>query len=310
MKVVFMGTPEFAVPTLLSLYKENFEITAVITQPDKPKGRGKPVVAPQVKIAAEGLGLNVYQPKSIKEPEFIKLLNDINPEAIVVVAFGQILPLEILKLPIYGCINVHASLLPKLRGAAPINWSIINGDKTTGITTMYMDEGLDTGDIILQKAIEIGEEETAGELHDRLSVIGANTLIETLSVINNDKELRTKQNHENATYAPMLTKETGRIDWSLGAGKIKNLIRGTAPRPGAYSFYDGNMFKIYHGEAVEKEIINSDYGTINEVEKEYISIKCKEGFLKIREIQFQNKKRMTIEAYLRGNRILKGKTLS
>ena len=305
-----MGTPEFAVPTLLALYNENIEISAVITQPDKPKGRGKLVSAPQVKIASEGLGLYVLQPESVKEPEFIRLLNDINPEMIIVVAFGQILPKEILSLPKYGCINVHASLLPKLRGAAPINRSIINGDETTGITTMFMDAGLDTGDIIFQKSTKIGEEETAGELHDRLSIIGADTLIETIKVIKEGKSIRIPQNHEDATYAPMLTKETGRIDWSLDAKIIKDLIRGTDPWPGAYSFYDGNMFKIFGADVIDEEALNNDYGLIDEVEKGFFSIKCKKGFLRIREIQFQNKKRMTIEAFLRGNKILKGKTLS
>lgn len=310
MKVVFMGTPEFAVPTLLALHNENVEISAVITQPDKPKGRGKLIVAPQVKTASLQLGLYVLQPKSVKEAEFIELLNKINPEIIIVVAFGQILPNEILGMPRYGCINVHASLLPKLRGAAPINRSIINGDKITGITTMYMDTGLDTGDIILQKSMEIGKEETAGGLHDRLSILGADTLIETIKAIKVGKSIRTPQNHGEATYAPMLTKETGKIDWSQKATRIKNLIRGTDPWPGAYSFYDGNMFKIFDAEAFAEDTLNNDYGMICDVEKEYISIKCKWGFLKIREIQFQNKKRMSIEAYLRGNKILRGKFLS
>lgn len=310
MKIVFMGTPEFAVPTLEALYNKGYHISAVISQPDKPKGRGKKLVAPEVKIAAQKFGIEVYQPNKIKNPEFISILKNIKPDLIVVVAFGQILPKEILCLPKYGCINVHASLLPKLRGAAPINWSIINGDTITGITTMYMDSGLDTGDMILQKVTEIGEEDTTKDLHDRLAILGADTLIETVELVQKENIVRIKQNHDDASYAPILTKETGRIDWSLDAVKIKNLIRGTYPWPGAYSFYEGNMFKIFTVEVIDKDVSNVDWGKICEVEKEYFTVNCKKGFLRIKEIQFQNKKRMSVEAYLRGHNILKGKLLS
>ncbi len=310
MRIVFMGTPEFAVPSLNALSKNGYEISAVVTQPDKPKGRGKQLVAPEVKTASEKMGLDVYQPESIKDSGFISILKEINPEIIIVVAFGQVLPKEILEFPTYGCINVHASLLPKLRGAAPINWSIINGDTITGITTMYMDAGLDTGDILLQKSTKIYEEETAGELHDRLAIIGADTLIETLDLVRKGRINRIKQSHENATYASMLSKETGKIDWSHDAESIKNLIRGTYPWPGAYGFYEGNMFKIFNAEVIDANISNTDWGMIYEVEKEHFIIKCKKGFLKIKEIQFQNKKRMTVQAYLRGHEILKGKILS
>ncbi len=310
MRTVFMGTPEFAVPSLTALGENGYKISAVITQPDKPKGRGKQLVAPEVKNASGKMGLDIYQPKSIKDSGFINILKKINPEIIIVVAFGQVLPKEILEFPAYGCINVHASLLPKLRGAAPINWSIINGDAVTGITTMYMDIGLDTGDILMQKSTKIYEEETAGELHDRLAILGADTLIKTLDLMKKGSINKIKQNHEDATYAPMLTKETGRIDWSRDAESIKNLIKGTYPWPGTYSFYEGNMFKIFNAEAIDKNITNADWGMIHGVEKDYLIIKCKKGFLKIKEIQFQNKKRMTVEAYLRGHEILKGKTLT
>ena len=309
MRTLFMGTPEFAVPSLKALFKKGYEISAVITQPDKPKGRGKQLVAPEVKTASERMGLDIYQPVSIKDLEFINILKKINPEIIIVVAFGQVLPKEILEFPKYGCINVHASLLPKLRGAAPINWSIINGDTITGITTMYMDTGLDTGDILLQNSTKIYEEENAGELHDRLAILGADTLIETLDLMKKGSIIRIKQNHEDATYASMLTKETGKIDWSLNAEKIKNLIRGTYPWPGAYSFYEGNMFKIYAAEVIDANISNTDWGIIHQVDKEHIIVKCKKGFLKIKEIQFKNKKRMTVGAYLRGHEILRGKML-
>lgn len=310
MNIVFMGTPKFAVPCLEALFNKGYEISTVITQPDKPKGRGKKIVEPEVKTVAKKMGIAVHQPSRISEPDFLNRLKDLNPDLIVVVAFGQILTKEILDLPNYGCINVHASLLPKLRGAAPINWSIINGDKITGITIMYMDSGLDTGDIILQESINIGEEETAGELHDRLAILGSKALIEAVESIENDEVARTKQNHDEASYAPMLTKEMGRIDWSMDAVKIKNLIRGTYPWPGAYSFYDGNMFKIFSVETVHDNVSNDDWGMIYEVEKEYFTVKCKKGFLRIIELQFQNKKKMSVESYLKGHEILIGKILS
>jgi len=310
MNIVFMGTPGFAIPCFEALYHEGYQISAVVTQPDKPKGRGKKLMEPEVKTIAKEMGIKIYQPNKIKEPNFIERLKSLKPDLIVVVAFGQILTKDILDLPTHGCINVHASLLPKLRGAAPINWSIINGDKVTGITIMYMDTGLDTGDIILQKSINIGEEETAGELHDRLAILGSKALIDTTKLLHSGKIVRTKQNHNEANYAPMLTKEIGKIDWSMDAVKIKNLIRGTYPWPGAYSFYEGKMFKIFTVEVTDNDIINDDWGKICEVNKEYITIKCKKGFLRIKELQFQNNKRMTVGSYLRGHEILEGKRLS
>lgn len=310
MRIMFMGTPDFAVPSLEALYNKGYDICAVISQPDKPKGRGKKLVSPPVKVAAQNMNSKVYQPEKIKNPDFINMVKDINPEMIVVVAFGQILPKDILDIPSYGCINVHASLLPKLRGAAPINWSIINGDTTTGITSMYMDTGLDTGDMIIKKSIEINEEENAKELHDRLSFLGAETLIDTVELIFEGKAARIKQNHEDATYAPILTKETGKIDWSLDAHSIKNLIRGTYPWPGAYSYYDGNMFKIFVVDVLDENIRNLDWGKIHEVNKDCFIVKCGKGYLRVREIQFQNQKRMSVEAYLRGHSIDEGKVLS
>lgn len=310
MRIMFMGTPDFAVPSLEALNNKGYDICAVISQPDKPKGRGKKLVAPPVKVAAENMGLKVYQPEKIKDPDFVSLVKDINPDMIVVVAFGQILPKNILDMPTFGCINVHASLLPKLRGAAPINWSIINGDTNTGITTMYMDTGLDTGDMIIKKSIEIKEEENAKNLHDRLAVLGAETLIDTIKLISEGKATRIKQNHEDATYAPILTKEIGKIDWSLDALNIRNLIRGTYPWPGAYSYYDGNMFKIFTGDTLGEDILNSDCGKIHEVNKDCFIVKCGKGYLKVKEIQFQNQKRMSVDAYLRGHNIDEGKVLS
>ena len=310
MRIMFMGTPDFAVPSLEALYNKGHDICAVISQPDKPKGRGKKLVAPPVKDTAQNMGLKVYQPERIKNPDFISLVKDFNPEMIVVVAFGHILPKYILDIPSYGCINVHASLLPKLRGAAPINWCIINGDKTTGITTMYMDTGLDTGDMIIKKSIEINEEENAKDLHDRLSFLGAETLIDTVELIFEGKAIRIKQNHEDATYAPILTKETGKIDWSMDAISIRNLIRGTYPWPGAYSYYDENMFKIFTADTLDEDIFNSDWGKIHEVNKDCFIVKCGKGYLKVKEIQFQNQKRMSVDAYLRGHSINEGIILS
>lgn len=305
MRVVFMGTPDFAVPSLKELTNKGYDVCAVVVQPDRPKGRGNKMVSPPVKIAALELGIEVYQPEKIKTPEFVKLLMDINPDVIVVVAFGQILSKEILDIPQLGCINVHASLLPELRGAAPINWSIINGDEVTGITTMYMDIGLDTGDMILKKEVRIGKDTNAQELHDELSTIGAELLVKTLDYISSGKALRIKQNHEEATYAPILTKNTGMIDWSWDSSKIYNLIRGTYPWPGAFSYYSGKMFKIFGAKTIDENKKNEDYGKIIEVNKNSIVISCGKGYLSISEIQFENQKRMDVESYLRGHSIEK-----
>ena len=244
MRIVFMGTPEFAVPCLRDLIANKHEIAAVVTQPDKAKGRGNKLALPPVKVLANESGIPVYQPVKIKTGEFTEILKSVAPEVIIVVAFGQLLSQEILDIPPHGCINVHASILPKYRGAAPINWCIINGDKTTGVTTMYMDKGLDTGDIILKREIQIGADENAGELHDRLSELGASALSETIELLISGKIERIPQNNEEATYAPIMTKELGRIDWSKDASDVRNLIRGTYPWPGAFSSYNGKIFKI------------------------------------------------------------------
>ena len=262
MRIVFMGTPDFAVPCLRELIAHKHEIAAVVTQPDRPKGRGNKLAESAVKIFARESGIAIFQPEKIKTGEFVQILRDLAPEAIIVVAFGQILSQEILDIPPLGCINVHASLLPKYRGAAPINWCIINGDKTTGVTAMYMDKGMDTGDIILKKEIEIGEDENAGELHDRLSELGASALSETMELLIEGKIERTPQNNEEATYAPIMTKELGRIDWSRDAKDIRNLIRGTYPWPGAFSSYNGKMFKILRAQALDYNTDSTNYGYI------------------------------------------------
>ncbi|HNU79250.1 MAG TPA: methionyl-tRNA formyltransferase, partial [Bacillota bacterium] len=301
MRIVFMGTPDFAVPCLRELIAHKHEIAAVVTQPDRPKGRGNKLAESAVKIFARESGIAIFQPEKIKTGEFVQILRDLAPEAIIVVAFGQILSQEILDIPPLGCINVHASLLPKYRGAAPINWCIINGDKTTGVTAMYMDKGMDTGDIILKKEIEIGEDENAGELHDRLSELGASVLSETIELLIEGKIERTPQNNEEATYAPIMTKELGRIDWSRDAKDIRNLIRGTYPWPGAFSSYNGKMFKILRAQALEDNTGSRNFGYIGSVRKDSIVVSCGSGSLKILELQFENEKPMSVEAYLRGH---------
>lgn len=298
-----MGTPDFAVPTLQVLLDEGHEVCAVVTQPDRQKGRGKKLASPPVKVVAEKNNIPVYQPVKVKTQEFVKILEDICPDIIIVVAFGQILSKEILDIPKYGCVNVHASLLPKYRGAAPINWCIINGEKTTGITTMYMDVGLDTGDMILKDEIEIYPTETAGELHDRLCILGAETLKKTMKLIENGKAPRIPQNNHQSTYAPIMKKSLGKIDWSKSSEEIRNLIRGTYPWPSAYSSYDGKTFKILSCKVQDTKVENKKYGYIQDVLKDSIVVACGKGFIRIFNIQFQNEKKMCVEDYLRGHNI-------
>jgi len=306
MKVVFMGTPDFAVPTLQKLIDEKYEIAAVVTQPDRPRGRGKKTLAPPVKELALQYHIPVYQPEKVKTPEFIDSLQKIHPDLIVVVAFGQILPKAILEMPQYGCINVHASLLPKYRGAAPIQWSIINGEEITGVTTMFMDEGMDTGDILLKKEVKIYPEDTAQELHDRLSVEGASLLIETLKQLQTGQLIRQKQNDQEATYAPMLQKEMGCIDWSKSSKEIINLIRGLSPWPSAYTYYKDQMIKVWKAEEYHEKYDAHVMGEITEIIKDKgIVVKTGDGSLMITEIQAENKKRMSVVDYLRGHKIEK-----
>lgn len=309
MRIVFMGTPEFAVPCLEALIEQKHDIVAVVTQPDRAKDRGKKMAPPAVKIRAEEAGIPVYQPERIKSGEFVETLRALKPDAMVVVAFGQLLSQEILDIPPYGCINVHASLLPQYRGAAPINWCIINGEQKTGVTTMYMDKGLDTGDMIIKKELEISENETAGELHDRLMLLGASVLSETMELIQKGNAPRIPQDSNKATYAPIMDKRLGSIDWAKPAQDIRNLIRGTYPWPGAYSIYNGKVFKIFAAEMVDNDTPNVNPGCISRVDKNSITAACGKGSLRISELQFQNEKRMAVEAYLRGHEILEGTVL-
>jgi len=309
MRIVFMGTPDFAVPCLKVLLEHKHDIAAVVTQPDRAKGRGKKLAPPPVKVLAEEAGIPVYQPERIKTPEFVQILRELKPDVMVVVAFGQLLSQEILDIPPLGCINVHASLLPKYRGAAPINWCIINGEHTTGVTTMYMDKGLDTGDMILKKEIHIMENETAGELHDRLMLLGAAVLEETIVLLEAGTALRFPQEESKATYAPIMNKSLGRIDWSKAASDISNLIRGTYPWPGAFSTYEGRVFKIFSAKAAGEDERNECPGCISRVSADSITVSCGTGSLMINELQFENEKRMDVEAYLRGHEIKTGTKL-
>ena len=311
LRILFMGTPDFARESLKAVYNADYEILGVVTNPDKPKGRGMKMVSSPVKEFALEKGLTVYQPEKVrKNEEFIEKIKSLNPDVICVVAYGKILPKEILEIPKYGCINVHGSLLPKYRGAAPIQWAVLNGDKETGVTTMYMDVGMDTGDMILKEKVEIGEDETTGELWDRLSKIGGKLLIETLKQIEEGTAPREKQ-REEFTMAPMLNKEMSKINWGeQTAQNIKNLVRGLNPIMGAYSFLDEKKIKFWKVDIAKQDEIIADNieilrnGTvILSNPKEGLFIKTKDGILKVLEIQGENAKRMSIGDFLRGNSI-------
>lgn len=303
MRIVFMGTPDFAVASLEALLEQGHDVIGVVTQPDRPKGRGGRLAYPPVKERALLYGIPVYQPQRVKETHFIEQLRSLNPDAIVVTAFGQILPKAVLDIPPKGCINVHASLLPKYRGAAPIQYAVINGEEQTGITTMYMDEGMDTGDMILQRSTDIYPDETAGQLHDRLAVLSKDVLKETLALIESGKAPRVKQSEAEATYCGKLTKDMGHINWDRAVKSVYDLIRGVTPWPGAYAFYKGVMLKVWHAAVVPSNLTGLP-GQIVDVNQKYgIIIKCKDGCIAIDEIQQQNKKRMKIEEYLRGHKL-------
>lgn len=305
MKIVFMGTPDFALASLDKLIDGGYEIAAVVTQPDRPKGRGKKLTPPPVKERALGAGLRVLQPERVKDSGFIEALKELSPDIIIVVAYGQILPEEIINLPAMGCINVHASLLPKYRGAAPINWCIINGESRTGVTTMYMDKGMDTGDILLQRETEIGEDETAGELHDRLAVLGADLLLETLEGIQRKEVERKVQDHSAATYAPQLVRENGRVDWNLDAKSIYNIIRGTNPWPGCYTVYKGERMKLWEAKVLEQKS-RGTAGKVLEAGHGGMLVQAGSGTLLVTKIQMPSSRVMTVDEYLRGNSLETG----
>lgn len=307
MRVVFMGTPDFAVPTLECLIKEH-EVLAVVTQPDKPKGRGKAMQFPPVKETAIAHDIPVYQPVRVREEEFIQVLRDYAPDVIVVVAFGQILPESILNLPKYGCVNVHASLLPKYRGAAPIQWVVIDGEKETGVTIMYMEKGLDTGDMIAKTVIPIDEKETGESLHDKLCVLGGPLLLDVLKQFEEGTAVREKQQDELSCYAKMLTKDLGQIDWNRDAVSIERLIRGLNSWPSAYTSYKGKTLKIWEAEVVKGKD-SAIAGSIIAVDKTSFTVQTGEGALRILEVQLQGKKRMQVQAFLLGNPTTEGMIL-
>ena len=321
MRVLFMGTPDFAEISLEAIYNSEYEIIGVVTNPDKPKGRGMKMIASPVKEFAIQKNLPIYQPLKLRNNEdFLNEIKCLNPDVICVVAYGKILPKEILEIPKKGCINVHGSLLPKYRGAAPIQWSVLNGDKTTGITTMYMDEGMDTGDMILKQEVEIEENETTGELWEKLAKIGGKLLVKTLDLIENDNAPRIKQG-EDFTVAPMLNKEMAKIDWEKKTSQeIKNLVRGLNPIMGAYSFLDNKKIKFWKVDTLSfkdfsskfsiniQNIENNENGTVLVSDsKKGLYIKAKDGIVDVIEIQGENAKKMNIQDFLRGNKIDFGK---
>ena len=309
MRVVFMGTPDFSVGTLRELAKAGHEIAGVISQPDKPKGRGKNLQPTPVKEAAMKLGLPVYQPKKVRDPEFIQVMKELNPDVIVVVAFGQIIPKEILYMPKYGCINVHASLLPAYRGAAPIQWAVINGDKVSGVTTMQMNEGLDTGDMIMKTEVPLAEDETGGSLHDKLAKAGAKLCVETLKALEDKTATWETQGESPTAYAKMLDKKLGDIDWSKSAKAIECLIRGLNPWPSAYTDWNGKVMKIWEAKVLD-ENTDATPGTVVEVAKDGFFVQTGDGLLKVLVLQIPGKKRMEADAFLRGYQIETGCELS
>lgn len=301
MKIVFMGTPDFAVPSLKRIIKE-FGVEAVFTQPDKPKGRGKRLSYSPVKEVALENNIKVIQPIKLKEDrDAIDYLKELKPDFIIVVAFGQILTKEVLDIPKYGCINLHASLLPMYRGAAPLNWAIINGEKKSGNTTMLMDVGLDTGDMLLKDEVNITEDMTAGELHDILMESGAELLIETINGLYSGT-LKGEKQPEETFYAKMLNKDLARINWNNSAQNIHNLIRGLNPWPIAYTNYEDKPMKIYESKVLN-ENSNKEPGSIISVDKNGIKVSTLDGILLIKKIQFPNGKPLTIEQYINGNDI-------
>lgn len=297
-----MGTPEFAVPSLQALI-DKFGVEAVFTQPDRAKGRGKKLSMSPVKELALKYNIKVYQPERLKkEPEFIEILKEINPDFIIVVAYGQILPKEVIDIPKYACINLHASLLPKYRGAAPINWSIINGEKVTGNTTMLMDVGLDTGDMLLRQEVAITENMIAGDLHDLLMKQGSSLLVDTINGMVEGKIKPEKQEDSQSCYASMLNKEMAKINWNLSSIEIHNLIRGLNPWPVAYTSYNDLTMKIYKSKYLLEDT-SKDPGTILKVDNSGILVACGKGKLLIEEVQFPGKKVLKVEEYIKGNAI-------
>lgn len=308
MKLIFMGTPDFAVPTLEALIHSEHEVVAVITQPDKPKGRGKEMQPTPVKMAAQEAGIPVFQPIKVRDEEFVAQMAEWNADAIVVAAFGQLLPKSVLDMPKYGCINVHASLLPKYRGAAPIQWAVINGERESGVTAMLMNEGLDTGDMLKKVVVPLEEKETGDSLHDKLCVLGGDLILTVLEEMKNGTVVRIPQKDEESCYAKMLKKELGNIDFSMPAEQIERLIRGLNSWPSAYTHVNGKTLKVWQAEVSEIEYEGS-VGEIVELTGDRLLVKTGRGSLSLKEVQLEGKKRMKVDAFLRGYSLEKGTVL-
>jgi len=308
LRIIFMGTPDFAAATLRALIKGPDEVVAVVTQPDRAKGRGKKMSSPPAKVLAESLDIPVLQPTKIKTADFRNGLLTYRPDLIVVAAYGRILPKALLELAPLGCINVHGSLLPQYRGAAPIQWSVINGDQETGVTIIQMNEGMDTGDILLQEAIQTKPDETAGSLFDKLAALGGTTLLKAIKGLQDGTIIPVSQNHDLATIAPMLKKDDGLIDWQKDAKEIECLIRGLDPWPSAFSFIDSKRLRLFKPEVLHKDS-NAQPGTILQADKRGLLISCGQNSLLIREIQPEGKKRMSVESFICGHQIPVGTSL-
>ena len=306
MKIIFMGTPDFAAASLEALIDSRHEIQAVVTQPDKPKGRKGELTPSPVKVVAEEKGIKVYQPLKVRDEEFVETLRAYNPDVIVVVAFGQIIPLSILKMPKFGCVNIHGSLLPKYRGAAPIQWAVLDGEKETGITTILMDEGIDTGDILLKKTIKIEADETSGSLFDKLMALGAETILETLDELEKGSLTPTKQGESPTAYAKMLTKAMGLIDFTRSAKELDCFVRGMDPWPSAYTLLAGKTLKLWKVRAVDG---SGKAGSVIEIGKESFTIACGEGAIEVLEVQLEGKKRMSAGDFLKGSTLNIGQEL-
>lgn len=300
MRIVYMGTPDIAAIILKRLLEEPYEIVLTVTQPDRPKGRGKELAKSPVKVLSEEHGIPVFQPERLRNPEAVAVIREAKPDMIVVAAFGQILPKEILDMPKYGCINVHASLLPAYRGAAPIQWAVLDGQKESGVTIMYMNEGLDTGDILLQKRVSLSPEETGGSLYDTLSVMGAELLTEAIPKIVDGTLTAVPQGEMTTAYAKQLTKEMGRLDFTRPAEELERYIRGLNPWPGTYTQLDGKTFKIWRAEVVTLADSSLEIGTVTDITKKSFTFVTGKGGLRVLELQPEGKRRMTTEEFLRG----------
>lgn len=305
MRIVFMGTPDFSVPTLEALVNAGHEVAAVVTQPDKPKGRGKAVLMTPVKEKALELGIPVYQPVKAREESFIEILRDLKPEVMVVIAFGQILPKSILDIPKHGCINIHASLLPEYRGAAPLQWVVLDGAEETGLTTQMMGEGVDTGDILEKLTVPMDAKETYGSIHDKLRLLGGEIILATLEKLEQGTLERTPQDHTKATHTKKISKAMGDIDWSQDAAVIERLIRGLNPWPSAYTSWQGKIIKIWEADVLPEEYSGA-YGEIVKADKTSVLVKTGRGTLSLKSLQLEGKKRMDIDAFLRGYQLPEG----